>query len=169
MSEFLVSVLRIAYLALLWVFILFVANVIRTDIVGRRVPRTVGSAPLGGATSEGPGASDTPRSRLGRRRTPQPQALEIISGQRAGTTIPLDGRIVVGRGGDSTVPIDDDYASTQHAAFSQGVDGVWFVEDLLSTNGTYVNGQHIEEPTRLEVGDEVRIGRTVMTVTGGRG
>ncbi|MEA5634456.1 MAG: FHA domain-containing protein, partial [Cutibacterium granulosum] len=59
-------------------------------------------------------------------------------------------------------------ASTEHAEISQGFDGLWFVEDLTSTNGTYVNGQNIEELTRLDVDDEVRIGRTVMVVRGQR-
>ena len=72
-------------------------------------------------------------------------------------------------GAATTAPFtDDDYASTRHAEFSPGIDGTWFVEDLASTNGTHVNGERIENPTRLSVGDEVRIGRTVMTVTGGR-
>ena len=113
-SEFLVTLLRIAYLAVLWIFILLVTNVIRTDIYGHRVPRNAEAA------------------------------------------------------ADCTLPIDDDYASTRHAEFSPGIDGAWFVEDLASTNGTHVNGERIENPTRLSVGDEVRIGRTVMTVTGGR-
>ena len=76
--------------------------------------------------------------------------------------------VTVGRGNDCTLPIDDDYASTHHAEFSPGIDGAWFVEDLASTNGTHVNGERIENPTRLSVGDEVRIGRTTMTVTGRR-
>ncbi len=157
MSEFLVAILRIAYLALLWVFILLVGNTVRTDMFGRRVATRNGSA---GAT----GAS-TPRS--GRRRArhePQPGQLRILSGSRAGQLIPLADRILVGRGGDSNLPIEDDYASTHHAEFTQGVDGAWFVEDLRSTNGTYVNGERIEELTRLGIGDEVRIGRTTMAV-----
>lgn len=160
MSEFLVTLLRISYLALLWVFILLITNVIRTDIYGHRVPRN------GGAVESGRRG----KGRKARRREPAPlpTGVQVISGSRAGTYIPLANTVTVGRGNDCTLPIDDDYASTHHAEFSPGIDGAWFVEDLASTNGTHVNGERIEHPTRLSVGDEVRIGRTIMTVTGGR-
>ncbi|OCK15103.1 FHA domain-containing protein FhaB/FipA [Cutibacterium avidum] len=162
MSEFLVTLLRIAYLAVLWIFILLVTNVIRTDIYGHRVPRNAEAAAVG----SGRGGKD----RKARRRevAPAPTGLQVISGSRAGTYVPLANGVTVGRGNDCTLPIDDDYASTRHAEFGPGIDGAWFVEDLASTNGTHVNGERIENPTRLSVGDEVRIGRTVMTVTGGR-
>ncbi|WP_130866426.1 FHA domain-containing protein FhaB/FipA [Acidipropionibacterium timonense] len=155
MSEFLVAVLRIAYLAVLWIFILVIGNTIRSDIFGHRVARAAA-----------PGGAPAPSRRSGRGRPEEPRTLRVISGSRAGLVVPLEGRIIVGRGGDATIVIDDDYASTHHAELTQGVDGAWFVEDLASTNGTYVNGTAIEEPTRLGVGDEVRIGRTVMVMTG---
>lgn len=159
MSELLVAILRIAYLVLLWVFILFIGSTVRTDIFGRRVATRGGSRPAAAA-----GGSTPKRHRKRSRNQPAPGQLHILSGSRAGQIIPLADRILVGRGGDSNLPIDDDYASTHHAEFAQGVDGAWFVEDLRSTNGTYVNGQRIEELTRLTIGDEVRIGRTTMAV-----
>ena len=137
MSEFLIGVLRIAYLAVLWAFILLAVNVIRTDIFGHSVAR-------GAEGHVGTPATDSTgrrRHRLGRRKADRPATLQIMSG---------------------------DQASTEHAEISQGFDGLWFVEDLTSTNGTYVNGQNIEELTRLDVDDEVRIGRTVMVVRGQR-
>lgn len=158
MSEFLVSLLRIAFLVILWVFILLVANVIRTDIYGQRVRRDATPTASGRRASR----------RESRRREPVPTGLQVISGNRAGSYVPLSGRVLVGRGTDCTLPIEDDYASNHHAEFTTGIDGDWFVEDLSSTNGTHVNGERIENLTRLSVGDEVRIGRTVMTVTGGR-
>ena len=161
-SEFLVTLLRIAYLAVLWIFILLVTNVIRTDIYGHRVPHNAEAAAVG------PGRGGKGRKARRREVAPVPTGLQVISGSRAGTYVPLANGVTVGRGNDCTLPIDDDYASTRHAEFSPGIDGAWFVEDLASTNGTHVNGERIENPTRLSVGDEVRIGRTVMTVTGGR-
>lgn len=167
MSEFLVAVLRIAFLALLWIFILLIGRTVGTDMFGRRVSTRTG-APIGGSAAREDRRGRKERRRA--RRDPVPGALRIISGARAGLVIPLTDRILVGRGGDSNLPIEDDYASTHHAEFTQGIDGVWFVEDLRSTNGTYVNGQRIEEPTRLSIGDEVRIGRTTIVVeAGGRG
>ena len=154
MSEFLIGVLRIAYLAVLWAFILLAVNVIRTDIFGHSVAR-------GAEGHVGTPATDSTgrrRHRLGRRKADRPATLQIMSGDQAGLEIPLIDTIVIGRGG----------GSTEHAEISQGFDGLWFVEDLTSTNGTYVNGQNIEELTRLDVDDEVRIGRTVMVVRGQR-
>lgn len=158
MSELLVAVLRIAYLALLWVFILFIGSTVRTDIFGHRVATRTAATPQAGESA--PKRRRRTRSRSG----PQPGQLRILSGSRAGQVIPLADRILIGRGGDSNLPIDDDYASTHHAEFAQGIDGAWFVEDLRSTNGTYVNGERIEELTQLAIGDEVRIGRTTMAV-----
>ena len=117
MSEFLVTLLRIAYLAILWIFILFVTNVIRTDIYGHRVPRNAGEA-----------AVETGRRSKGRRTrrrepAPIPTGLQVISGSRAGTFVPLANGVTVGRGNDCTLPIDDDYASTHLAEFSPGIDG----------------------------------------------
>lgn len=164
MSEFLIGVLRIAYLAVLWAFILLAVNVIRTDIFGHSVARGAeGHVGTPAAASTG-----RRRHRLGRRKADRPATLQIMSGDQAGLEIPLIDTIVIGRGGGSTLVIEDDYASTEHAEISQGFDGLWFVEDLTSTNGTYVNGQNIEELTRLDVDDEVRIGRTVMVVRGQR-
>ena len=83
MSEFLVTLLRIAYLAILWIFILFVTNVIRTDIYGHRVPRNAGEAAVeSGRRSKG---------RRTRRREPAPipTGLQVISGSQAGTFVPL--------------------------------------------------------------------------------
>ena len=161
-SEFLVALLRITYLAVLWVFILLVINVIRTDIYGHRVPRNAEAAAVE------PGRRGKSRKDRRRESAPEPTGLQVISGSRAGTYVPLANGVTVGRSNDCTLPIDDDYASTRHAEFTPGIDGAWFVEDLASTNGTHVNGERIENPTRLSVGDEVRIGRTTMTVTGRR-
>ena len=66
-----------------------------------------------------------------------------------------------GRNGD--LPVHDDFASSHHARF-QVAHGLWFVEDLGSTNGTWLNGRRIHGPQRLKKGDKVRIGHTVMTV-----
>ncbi len=67
----------------------------------------------------------------------------------------------VGRQGD--LVIRDDFASSHHARF-QIAHGLWFVEDLGSTNGTRLNGRRFMQPQRLKKGDKIRIGHTVMTV-----
>jgi pSer/pThr/pTyr-binding forkhead associated (FHA) protein len=67
----------------------------------------------------------------------------------------------VGRQG--TLPVSDDHASSHHALF-QPAHGAWFVEDLDSTNGTWLNGRRIYSAQRLKKGDKVRVGRTVIVV-----
>lgn len=76
--------------------------------------------------------------------------------------MPLEPTINLGRTSDSTILLDDDYASSRHAQLVQRDPETWMVTDLGSTNGTYVNGKRITEPTPLTVNDILRIGRTMM-------
>jgi pSer/pThr/pTyr-binding forkhead associated (FHA) protein len=91
-----------------------------------------------------------------------PQQLLVTAGTLAGTSLGLsDQQITIGRAGDATLVLSDDYASTRHARiFPQ--DGQWLVEDLGSTNGTYLDRQKITEPTPVPVGVPIRIGKTVL-------
>jgi pSer/pThr/pTyr-binding forkhead associated (FHA) protein len=66
-------------------------------------------------------------------------------------------------GRDGSLAIDDDFASGQHARF-QTVRGLWYVEDLGSTNGTVLNGRHVLSVQLLKKRDKIQIGHTVMTV-----
>ena len=67
----------------------------------------------------------------------------------------------VGRQGNVT--ITDEFASSHHARF-QVAHNLWFIEDLGSTNGTWLNGRRFRAPQHLKKGDKIKIGRTVMTV-----
>jgi pSer/pThr/pTyr-binding forkhead associated (FHA) protein len=67
--------------------------------------------------------------------------------------------VTVGRGRANDIPLDDEFASTQHARVESRPDGVW-LEDIGSTNGTAVNGVLLEEPHKLSPGDMIRIGET---------
>lgn len=86
----------------------------------------------------------------------------VTHGALAGTRISLDGRpITIGRADDSTLVLDDDYASTRHARLSlRGSD--WYVEDLGSTNGTYLDRAKVTGPTKVPLGVPIRIGKTVI-------
>jgi pSer/pThr/pTyr-binding forkhead associated (FHA) protein len=91
-----------------------------------------------------------------------PSQLIVTEGSLAGTRIGLSGApILIGRANDSTLVLDDDYASTRHARISQQ-DGMWIVEDLGSTNGTYLGAHKLAGPTPMEPGVPLRIGRTVL-------
>ena len=68
--------------------------------------------------------------------------------------------ILLGRGADATIRLDDDYVSTRHARFvPHGED--WYVEDLGSTNGTYIGSQRITTPMVVAIGVQVRVGKTI--------
>jgi pSer/pThr/pTyr-binding forkhead associated (FHA) protein len=111
---------------------------------GRRPPRGGTSKPARGGGRAGP------------------RALIVTGGALAGTRIALDGRpIMLGRADDSTLVLDDDYASTRHARISQSGDD-WYVEDLGSTNGTYLDRNKVSGPTRVPIGTPIRIGKTVI-------
>jgi pSer/pThr/pTyr-binding forkhead associated (FHA) protein len=82
-----------------------------------------------------------------------------------GEEVPIDSLpVAIGRGGQNEVPLDgDEFASAQHARFEAKRDGVW-VEDMGSTNGTFVNGARVTTPRRLSKGDVVRVGQTDFRV-----
>ncbi len=84
---------------------------------------------------------------------------------RVGEAIPvIAGPIGIGRGGQNDVPLDgDEFASAEHARFEVRRDGLW-VEDIGSTNGTFVNGARVTTPRRLGKGDIVRVGQTDFRV-----
>ena len=94
------------------------------------------------------------------RRTPS--HVLVAEGPLKGTTITLgQNSVLIGRNPESTLVLDDDYASGRHARIYPE-NGEWFVEDLGSTNGTFSGNQRLTSPQRLEVGSTLRIGTTVL-------
>jgi pSer/pThr/pTyr-binding forkhead associated (FHA) protein len=87
--------------------------------------------------------------------------LEVVEGQRVGGQFPLVGTLEVGREAGAALTLDDEQVSRRHARFSASGEGA-IVEDLGSTNGTYVNGQPIYGSRELKPGDQVRFGVTVV-------
>lgn len=92
------------------------------------------------------------------------QALLLVTrGQTAGSTFLLDDDVTsAGRNPDSAVFLDDVTVSRKHAVFERRGDGSWFVRDVGSLNGTYVNGEQVDE-TKLASGDEVQVGKFKLT------
>ena len=153
MSEIAVTVVKVLFLALLWLFILSAVSVVRSDLFGRTV-----------TADDGPQALEDPRppARKVRRQRGAPRALTITQGPQSGDSGTfVDHVILIGRGADCQLLLEDDYVSTRHARVVDGPDGV-YVEDLGSTNGTYVNNQRITAPTAIGFSDVVRIGRTIL-------
>jgi len=91
-----------------------------------------------------------------------PRRLVVTAGPLRGTTLPLGASaILIGRAPSCTLVLDDDYSSSRHArVFPQ--DGQWYVEDLGSTNGTFVGRERIEAPTPVEVGAQLRVGQSTL-------
>ena len=87
--------------------------------------------------------------------------LEIVEGQDAGRQIQLEGPIEIGRDGATNLALDDEQASRHHARVTAQGD-LAIVEDLGSTNGTFVNGQPVEGPRAVRPGDKIRVGLTVI-------
>ena len=151
-SPLAIQLMRFGFLALLWLFVLAAVRVVRADLRVSGQPRV---------------SMPPPARRRGRSNAPPPgprraSVLVVTAGGLAGTRIGLTGApVLIGRADDSTLVLTDDYASTRHARISQQ-EGVWFVEDLGSTNGTYLGQHKLGGPTPLEVGVPIRIGKTVM-------
>jgi Inner membrane component of T3SS, cytoplasmic domain len=165
MSELTLTLLRLGFLALLWLLVMSVVAVLRRDLFGTQVTRRETPAQVGGRKprrpssppSAGPTAAAGPAPAAG-----APRTLVVTEGSLRGTTITLgQAPILIGRAPECTLVLEDDYASGRHARFSLQ-SGRWMLEDLGSTNGTYLGRAKVETPIAVDPGTPVRIGRTVL-------
>ena len=168
MSELTITLLRLGYLVMLWLFVLSTIGVLRRDIYGTRiVQRRLRSAtpPPTPAAAPAPTLPTGPTDPLPRREAPRrdvPGRLVVTAGPLRGTTLPLgSAAILIGRAPSCTLVLDDDYSSQQHARVFQR-SGDWYVEDLGSTNGTFVGKTRVEEPTLLPLGSQLRVGQSTL-------
>ncbi|MGW3323503.1 FHA domain-containing protein FhaB/FipA [Streptomyces virginiae] len=164
MSELTLTVMRLGFLAVLWLFVIVAVQVIRSDLFGTRVTQRGsrrGAGGAGGAPQQAGGRQATPPQQ--RQRRGAPTKLVVSEGILTGTTVALAGQtITLGRAHDSTIVLDDDYASSRHARIYPDRDGQWIVEDLGSTNGTYLDRTRLTTPTPIPPGAPIRIGKTVI-------
>jgi pSer/pThr/pTyr-binding forkhead associated (FHA) protein len=157
MNELSLTIIRVAFLAVLWLFVIAAIGVVRTDLLGgpsttaRRGKMRQAQAPRQGRPAR--------PARSGRG---SPRVLMVTAGALKGTSLDLaQQQITLGRANDATLVLNDDYASSRHARiFPQ--DGQWIVEDLGSTNGTYLDRQKVTRPMPVPVGVPIRIGKTVL-------
>jgi pSer/pThr/pTyr-binding forkhead associated (FHA) protein len=151
MPPFALTVLKWAFLALLYFFVYRAVRWAALDL--RAAPaRHSGSGEARQAAPPRPPQASTksPRS-------------VVVTDERGAKlqTHRLDGPVHVGRGESCQICIPDTYASTSHARiFSR--DGSWFIEDLGSTNGTYLNQRRVTSASELRAGDRVRVGKTTL-------
>jgi FHA domain-containing protein len=146
MSPFVLSVLKYALLVLLYFFVFRAIRSVAADVAGRRQA----------TRQQAPAAQPSSRGR-------RPPASVIVHGPEGvkPSTVRLRSPTDVGRAASCAITVEDTYVSQQHARFFDR-DGSWFVEDLGSTNGTYLNDQRVSQPAEVHAGDVVRLGKTVL-------
>ena len=185
-SELTLLVLRLGFLLLLWLFIFGIVYALRSDLFGQRARKMQADAstsagtpvafpsasPLPSATQPPAASASAPTEQFEARPSPVSTAVDdkatsqnatrlvITSGPKAGTDFPLTGdSITIGRSGDSSLVIRDDYTSTHHARLMLWHDK-WMIQDLDSTNGTFLDGNRLAVPTAVPLNTTVKIGAT---------
>jgi len=157
MNELSLTIIRVAFLAVLWLFVIAAIGVVRTDLLGG--PSTTARR---GKTRQAQAPRQNRQARPQRAGRGSPRVLVVTAGALKGTSLDLaQQQITLGRANDATLVLNDDYASSRHARiFPQ--DGQWIVEDLGSTNGTYLDRQKVTRPMPVPLGVPIRIGKTVL-------
>ena len=152
MSELTLFLIKISYLAILWIFVLSAISVVRSDMFGARMPATAREAAA-------PKARRQPKQKA---RKGSPTHVLVVDGANKGERADLtEAPILIGRGADAAIRLDDDYVSTRHARIGAS-NGTFYVEDLGSTNGTYIGNQRLTQATAIQLGTQVRIGKTTL-------
>ncbi len=147
MSPFALSVLKYALLVLLYFFVFRAVRSVAVDVVGRRrAERATGRSAAAAAPSKG---------------KPPTQVLVHEPDGHPPRSVRLSGSVEIGRGASCTIRLSDTYVSQVHARLV-GRDGGWFVEDMGSTNGTFLNDRRVASPVEVHAGDVVRVGKTLL-------
>jgi pSer/pThr/pTyr-binding forkhead associated (FHA) protein len=153
-SELTLTVIKLGFLAVLWLLILSVTSAMRADLFGVRPPKQ--PKPQREAR-EAARQNRQPRGAKG-----TPTRAFIVEGPDTGKSVALDGTpVTFGRGAECTVPLADEYVSTQHARL-RFHENQWYVEDLGSTNGTYFGNQRLTRSTPVTARSRFRLGKTVV-------
>jgi pSer/pThr/pTyr-binding forkhead associated (FHA) protein len=151
MPALVLQLLKYAFLAMLYIFVWRSVRAIYQELR----PASVKAAPVR-ATPPAPARSSPRKAKKAPRK-----AVVIEGDSHRGATFDLGADLVIGRGPKCQVVLDDSYVSQMHARlFAKG--DAFMVEDLGSTNGTYLNRRKVTGPTELRRGDQVKIGKTVL-------
>ena len=158
MEDPIALLLKFGFLAVLYLFLLWVARSALSDLSDHeqaQIQLEPDPAPSASLRSDG-----RRRSRRDLRSSVDPR-LEVVAalGHEPGSAFRIDDSATIGRSDSADVPIDDPYASSAHARiFPRGE--YMYIEDMGSTNGTFLNGRPLRQPEQLKVADRIRIGDT---------
>ena len=167
MSELILLLLRVGFLILMWFFVFGVVYSLRADLFGVRVRKLPAEATAGApapAPAAAPAAKPSPsRPSSGPATVATAKRLVITSGPKAGLELALSAdSLTIGRSSESALVIRDDYTSSHHARLMLRGDS-WAIQDLDSTNGTFVAGQRVgSSPVTLSLGTPIKVGATTF-------
>ncbi|MEW1962830.1 FHA domain-containing protein [Microbacterium sp. NPDC077644] len=165
MSELVLLLLRIGFLVLLWFFVFGVVYSLRADLFGVKVRKLPAEAASGAPVAAPAPAPKAPRAAKpgSPATTSTVSTLVITSGPKAGLELPLGTEaMTIGRSSESGLVIRDDYTSSHHARLLLRGDA-WAIQDLDSTNGTFLGGKRLGgTPTPISIGDTIKVGATTF-------
>jgi pSer/pThr/pTyr-binding forkhead associated (FHA) protein len=158
LTPFVLAVLKYAFLALLYFFVFRAIRSVALDVSGRR--RAASTQVI---SAQGAGAASKPKSGKGGKPGKAPSQLLVRTedGKKAGSFALRRDPLQIGRADACHVQLEDRYSSQFHARLYPA-DGAWHLEDLGSTNGTYLNRQRVQGTAEVHAGDQIRIGRTTL-------
>jgi hypothetical protein len=151
MPNLVLDLLKYVFLAVLYIFVWRAVKAVYLELRPERPTRARPARPQSAAPARPPA----------RRARKAPGHIAVIDGSMKGKTFDLSDEIVIGRADRCHLVLDDTYVSQVHARIFAR-DGSYMVEDLGSTNGTYLNRKRLTSPAELQRGDQVKIGKTVM-------
>jgi Inner membrane component of T3SS, cytoplasmic domain len=163
-GELTLLLLRIAFLAVMWGFIFAIVFALRSDLFGHKARPMPVPAQSASATVPAPKVAPPPPPKAAVSREPvgslAAKRLVITSGSKEGLEIDLpEEQLSIGRSSESNLVIRDDYTSTHHARLLLWNEG-WVIQDLDSTNGTYLDGVRVIVPTQVPLNTPIKIGTT---------
>lgn len=162
MTELTLFILQLAFLALLWVFVFAIVYALRTDLFGPSMRRTVEQSQTANRATPTPVAGIPTSGLLG---PPSGVAtrLFVTSGPKEGLDVPLDKeqQFTIGRSAESSLIVRDDFTSTHHARLMLWNDQ-WMIQDLDSTNGTFIEDRRVNIPTPVPLNTPVHVGNTAF-------
>lgn len=165
MSHGLLEILRYFLLALIWLFFVYAARIVLVEVRRSRAERAAAAADDGAPAGAGPGVrARAAGGQPGADRGGTLRLRVVEPADRRGVAFELAGEVTLGRSPGCAVSLEGDaFASSVHARVFRR-DGETWLEDLGSTNGTFVNGERLATPVRLRRGDKVKVGHTLLEV-----